>query len=732
MKSLEGRLLLAVSAFVVGSGLLISFFITQSYSANLRETMTAQAESIAQAVALEAVDRVLINDLVSLQKTLDHQLRSHGTLAYLFIHKGDEILAHTFRETVPAGLFKANSLTGDGHSRLQRIVSKQGDLYMDFSWPVFEGKAGVLRVGLSEKPYQKKVHRLWIQMSIFTLAILCLAILGIRLFLLRVTHPLSDLARATEQIDQGNLGARVKVKGEDQIGRLAGSFNRMAARVEEYTHQLEMKATELERSNHQAREFCQVVQQIGSLRSLNEIVSSLGSQFRTMLQCPAQMVMLLLSTNKESFFLVSGGGVRFIDEGSNVQELKTWLAQNRMPGLTERTKGLLSMGIQRGGSCMQIPVQNEAESMGALLILCQEGCRCGAKDVGSIAMLLGQSVGVMKRAILDEEEARDSRRRFESSVEFAGMISKDQKMHGVYRMIEDTASTDATVLIQGESGTGKEMVARAIHLLSPRREKPFVVIDCAAYPETLLESELFGHEKGSFTGATRQKSGRFEQADGGTVFLDEIGEISPSAQIKLLRVLQTRRFERLGGERTLTVNVRILAATNKDLLQEVKAGRFREDLFYRLNVIPVHLPPLRERRNDVPLLARHFLSRFAAEQKKSLEGFSPEAMRILLHYEWPGNVRELENCIEHAAVLAKELSIEPGDLPPLILEFGNTGSSKKTGPLQTMAQKEKEILWEALERCNWNKKEAAKHLGISRTTLYEKLKRYRVTRPTAH
>ena len=731
-KSLEGRLLLAVSAFVVGSGFLISSFITQSYSTNLLETMTAQGENIAHSVALEAVDRVLINDLVSLQKMLDHQLRSHGTLAYLFIHKGDEVLAHTFREGVPPGLFRANSITGDGHSRLQRIVSAKGDLYLDFAWPVFEGKAGVLRIGLSEKPYRKKVHRLWIQMSIFTLGILFLAVLGIRLFLRRVTHPLSALAKATEQIDQGNLGARVTVKGEDEIGRLGGSFNRMAARVEEYTHQLEMKAAELERSNHQVREFCHIVQQIGSLRSLNEIASYLGRQFRGMLQCPAQMVMLLMSTNKSGFFFVSGEEMRFVDEGSNVQELQGLITENRTPGFIPRTKTLLSLGIQRGAPCMLIPIQNESESPGGLLILCQEGCRCESKDLDSIAMLLGQSVGVMRRAILDEEDARDSQKRFESSIEFAGMISKDPKMHAVYRMVEDTASTDATVLIQGESGTGKEMVARAIHLLSPRREKPFVVIDCAAYPETLLESELFGHEKGSFTGATRQKSGRFEQADGGTVFLDEIGEISPSAQIKLLRVLQTRRFERLGAEKTLTVNVRILAATNKDLLQEVKSGRFREDLFYRLNVIPVHLPPLRERRNDIPLLARHFLNRFAAEQKKTLEGFSPETMRILFNYEWPGNVRELENCIEHAAVLAKGPSLEPGDLPSMILQSADSSSSKRIAPLQTMAQKEKELLWEALERCNWNKKEAARHLGISRTTLYEKLKRYRVTRQLAH
>jgi len=248
--------------------------------------MTAQAESIAQAVAWRRSTGSSSNDLVSLQKMLDHQLRSHGTLAYLFIHKGDEILAHTFRETVPTSLFKANSLIGDGQGRLQRIVSKQGDLYLDFAWPVSKAKRVSSGWDSRRSPIKKKVYRLWIQMSIFTLVYLCLAILGIRLFLRRVTHPLSDLTRATEQIDQGNLGARVKVKGEDQIGRLAGSFNRMAARVEEYTHQLEMKATELERSNHQAREFCQVVQQIGSSVALMRSSLISGSSFAACFPMP--------------------------------------------------------------------------------------------------------------------------------------------------------------------------------------------------------------------------------------------------------------------------------------------------------------------------------------------------------------------------------------------------------------------------------------------------------------
>jgi two-component system response regulator HydG len=303
-------------------------------------------------------------------------------------------------------------------------------------------------------------------------------------------------------------------------------------------------------------------------------------------------------------------------------------------------------------------------------------------------------------------------------------------MQIVYKLIEDVAPTDATVLIQGESGTGKELVARAIHRQSPRKNKPFVVINCSAYPATLLESELFGHEKGAFTGAIRRKSGRFEQAHGGTVFLDEIGEIPPSSQIKLLRVLQSQKFERLGGEQTLTVNARVLAATNKNLLEEVKNGKFREDLFYRLNVIPIDLPPLRKRGNDIPLLARHFLSRFAGEQSKTIQEFSSEAMRLLLDYNWPGNVRELENTIEHATVLTKGTHVDIIDLPPLLRNAGINHNNRM--PPTTILENEKKLLQEVLEECGWNKKEAAVRLGISRSTLYGKLKKYQINKPTIH
>jgi two-component system response regulator HydG len=258
------------------------------------------------------------------------------------------------------------------------------------------------------------------------------------------------------------------------------------------------------------------------------------------------------------------------------------------------------------------------------------------------------------------------------------------------------------------------------------------VINCSAYPATLLESELFGHEKGAFTGAIRQRAGRFEQANGGTVFLDEIGEIPPSAQIKLLRVLQTQKFERLGGEKTLDVDVRILAATNKDLLQEVKNGQFREDLFYRLNVIPIRLPALNKRRNDILLLAQYFLNRYAAEQDKSVKGINSEAMRLLLDYSWPGNVRELENSIEHATVLAKGEQIRISDLPSTLHDAFSSHNGETAGAHGTLMETERVLLQDVLEECSWNKKQAAERLGISRSTLYDKLKKYQLTKPTTH
>jgi DNA-binding NtrC family response regulator len=311
----------------------------------------------------------------------------------------------------------------------------------------------------------------------------------------------------------------------------------------------------------------------------------------------------------------------------------------------------------------------------------------------------------------------------EKRYSFGNILGKNSRMQEIYEFISDIANTDSTVLIQGESGTGKELIARAIHFNSHRKTKPFVVANCSAYSQNLLESELFGHEKGSFTGAIRRKVGRFELAHGGTIFLDEIGEVSPPTQILLLRVLQDHRFERVGGEETLEVDVRVIAATNKNLMEEMKKGTFREDLFYRLNVIPIFVPPLRERKDDIPLLASHFLQKFTHEKKKEVASISPEVMETLLAHSWPGNVRELENTLEHAIIIAKKDQILPKDLPQHFLQ-----KPLPAQQLVSLQDYERSLILRTLKETNWNKHQTSKRLKINRSTLYGKMKRYGLTK----
>ncbi|HSM51326.1 MAG TPA: sigma-54 dependent transcriptional regulator [Thermoanaerobaculia bacterium] len=306
------------------------------------------------------------------------------------------------------------------------------------------------------------------------------------------------------------------------------------------------------------------------------------------------------------------------------------------------------------------------------------------------------------------------------------LISKSPRMLAVFDLIREVADLRSTVLIRGESGTGKELVARALHFSGKRASRPFVGVACGALVETLLESELFGHERGAFTGATERRKGKFELADGGTLFLDEIGDISPKLQVDLLRVLQLRRFFRVGGSEELPVDVRAVAATHRDLEEEIRAGRFREDLFYRLNVITIQLPPLRERMEDVPLLAQAFLDRLTQELGKELEGFSEGALAALLDHDWPGNVRQLENAIERAVVTCRGATIDEADLA-----FLRRPESRETllrGDDLNLAELEKRAITAALARMGGNVTRAAAALGIDRSTLYDKLRRYEIAR----
>ena len=310
------------------------------------------------------------------------------------------------------------------------------------------------------------------------------------------------------------------------------------------------------------------------------------------------------------------------------------------------------------------------------------------------------------------------------------MIGKSAAISQVLELCNKVAKTDATVLLQGETGSGKEVAARMIHELSGRKDQPFVAINCAAVAQTLFESELFGHEKGAFTDAREQRLGRFELADGGTLFLDEISEVSLESQVKLLRVLQERQFERVGGTKTVSCDVRIIAATNRDLKQEMQAGRFREDLYYRLEVFPIMLPPLRERTEDIALLVEHFSQVVAPSLGHATPRPSEEAMGCLLRYGWPGNVRELRNIVERCALLATGMVVEVGDLPGEISGVGAGGGDKATSALgdSALARQEKALLVEALNHENWNQSAAARRLGISRDNLRYRVKKYGLVR----
>ena len=309
---------------------------------------------------------------------------------------------------------------------------------------------------------------------------------------------------------------------------------------------------------------------------------------------------------------------------------------------------------------------------------------------------------------------------------FANMIGKDKKMQEIYNLLKTISPTSSTILIMGETGTGKELVARAIHHNSPRKDKPFIKVDCASLPETLLESELFGYKKGAFTDARTDKPGKFELADSGTIFLDEIGNIPPSIQAKLLRVLEEHAFEPLGGIKMVKVDVRVISATNRDLQQAIKQGRFREDFYYRLNVVPITLPPLRDRPEDIPLLIEHFLNVFGKKFEKTINAVSQDAMDLLLDYPWPGNVRQLEHAIEHAFIHCTGRTIQIRHLPDDIIQKSSILVDRILKTEDPIEEIEKEVILEALKRNHWDREKTAKTLKISRITLWRKMKKYSI------
>jgi len=381
-----------------------------------------------------------------------------------------------------------------------------------------------------------------------------------------------------------------------------------------------------------------------------------------------------------------------------------------------------------------VPIKLEGETIGALSVDKKADPNndfdANVKLLNVIATMVAQAVKLNKlvksdRRQLSEENVR-LRRELKKHFNIHNMVGTSNAMKEVYRLIEQVSNSNATVLLRGESGTGKDLVAHAIHYNSFRADKPFVKVNCAALPDTLLESELFGHEKGAFTGASEKKLGRFERAHGGTLFLDEIGDFSLNLQVKLLRVIQFKEFERVGGLETIKTNVRIVVATHKNLEEQIKEGFFREDLYYRINVFPIYMPPLRDRKDDIMLLADYFLEKTAAENKKDITRISTPAINMLTRYHWPGNIRELENCIERAVLLCNDDVIRSDQLPPSLQMIKKTESVAKRSLTEIIENKERELIVDALKKFDGKQRKTARELGISERILGYKIKKYNI------
>lgn len=425
-------------------------------------------------------------------------------------------------------------------------------------------------------------------------------------------------------------------------------------------------------------------------------------------------------------------GVFTVDQQGRITSFNR--AAERITGFSrEEATGQYCHEIFRSNVCFEAcPLRHTAETSENIINLKVNILRRDNKEIPisiSTAIVTDDSGRVMGavETFRDLSLIKELRKEISSRYSFQDILSRSKAMLELFQILPDIARSGATVLIEGESGTGKELFANAIHNLSPRQERPFLKVNCAALPETLLESELFGYKRGAFTDAKRDKPGRFQQAHGGTMFLDEIAEMSKGTQVKLLRVLEQKEYEPLGSTRSEKVDVRIIAATNRDLMEMMHRREFREDLFFRLNVIRLKIPPLRDRREDIPLLIEHFIERINLKQSKQVKKVSPSALKILLDYDFPGNVRELENIIEHTVILTKGIEIQPRHLPSYLRQKHRkplTGASSESDSLAVLDTMERDLIARSLERHGGRIALAAQELGIHRSTLWRKMKRY--------
>ena len=495
---------------------------------------------------------------------------------------------------------------------------------------------------------------------------------------------------------------------------------------------LALRSEELVRTQRRLEELFNLSREVGTKASLPELVEFL-LEFTVKLLPGSEPAFLLLDSSCEQFLRLEDCEPKHVEKllrilqklelctlsSELVHQIKKCRVRDPIGPLDKsQVFPLLKIVADSDPTWSAIPLFVRRQCIGLLFLGSRTFNRYPPEDLRFLVALCEQASGHLRNLVMHETEVKNLKSQVTERSAYGDIIGQSKSMQEIYELIDLVSSSDATVLITGENGTGKELVANAIHKQSHRRKGPFVVANCSAYSPTLLESEIFGHEKGAFTGATHQKKGRIERAHGGTLFLDEIGEIAPSVQIFLLRFLQDHCFERVGGEKVIAVDVRVLAATNRDLHHEVQAGRFRDDLFYRLNVIAIHLPSLRERKEDIALLAHHLLAKHNLREHKNIHNFSSGAMQALLDYDWPGNVRQLENAISHAVVLSRGDLIRRKHLPRFLWEIG----SNRT--LTSLSESERGLVLEALERSNWNKHEAARCLKISRSTLYSKMRRY--------